>query len=117
MFALPSPWTRFALFAPISWGIPRFRGSQPTRDRLESAPCRRRFKARSAEASALNKFRHPRFPHTCENRAVERCGLAALEGAETPARRALRATQRHSVPDRRTCLGDKRSPVQIRAPR
>jgi hypothetical protein len=60
--AAPVAVDRFALFAPISWGTPPFRGVSAHARRLRVCARRHRFKARSAEASAVESY--PRFPHT-----------------------------------------------------
>jgi hypothetical protein len=60
-----SPWTliapvaveRFALFAPISWGLPPLQGSQPVRDRVEFPPDVAASRPEALRRLRFNKFR------------------------------------------------------------
>jgi hypothetical protein len=54
---------------------------------------------------------------TTEKQLVEEGGEMPRRRGELAAQKALRAPQHHTPPDGSNSLGDKRSPVQIRAPR
>src|SRR5262249_56338606 len=59
----------------------------------------------------------PLRPKTAEPGGKEESGTRPRVPRDLQAVRPLHATPRHPPPKRLTCLGDKRSPVQIRAPR
>jgi hypothetical protein len=84
------------------------RAGRPDHDR----PC-----PEAAPASRQGLGRGPIGAQTPRNRLVEERGRAGSRADVLPANRPLPATRRHTPPNPCRCLGDKRSPVQIRAPR
>jgi len=63
--AAPVAVDRFALFAPISWGTPPFRGVSAHARRLRVAPDVTASRPEALRRLRFNKFQsYPRFPHT-----------------------------------------------------